>query len=348
MLTLQQRDSVPAGLEDLDDIAAIHRLVPEPTLIHLEGEKKQPLFVSVLLHGNEDTGFFALQKVLQKYRDRPLPRSLSIFIGNIEAARQGLRRLDGQPDYNRVWPGTDHPECDETRLMQQVVDAVAARKPFASIDMHNNTGKNPHYGCINYLDNRFQQLAVLFSRTVVYFQTPRGVQSMAMAQYCPAITVECGKPHLPHGVAHAFDFLDTVLHLEVIQDEPVHHQDIDIFHTVARVTIPDEVSFSFGDNGADIIFDPAIDNLNFSELPIGAELARVRAGSKATLQVWNDEGEEVGAEYLARVEDKIVLTTPVMPSMLTLDKKVIRQDCLCYLMERIDPDDEAFLLACQR
>jgi hypothetical protein len=24
----------------------------------------------------------------------------------------------------------------------------------------------------------------------------------------------------------------------------------------------------------------------------------------------------------------------VMPSMLTLDERVIRQDCLCYLMER--------------
>ena len=26
---------------------------------------------------------------------------------------------------------------------------------------------------------------------------------------------------------------------------------------------------------------------------------------------------------------------PVMPSMLTMDEQVIRQDCLCYLMERL-------------
>ena len=26
---------------------------------------------------------------------------------------------------------------------------------------------------------------------------------------------------------------------------------------------------------------------------------------------------------------------PVMPAMLTLDERVIRQDCLCYFMERL-------------
>ncbi len=339
MKTLRQIDSIPDGLLTLTDITRIWKIIPEPTLLHLQGRQKKPLFVSVLLHGNEDTGFLAVQKLLKKYQDRELPRSISIFFGNIEAARKGVRRLDGQPDYNRVWPGTELPECDETRLMQQVVDAMAARHPFASIDMHNNTGKNPHYGCINYLDHRFQQLAVLFSHIVVFFQTPKGVQSMAMAQLCPSITVECGKPHEPHGVQHALDFLDTVLHLESIPDQPLPPHEIDIFHTVARVTVPEAVSFSFGEKPADIVFAPDLDSLNFSELPIGTPIARVRPGSGAMLQAWGEDGNDVSAEYFAVVNDRIVLTEAVMPSMLTLDAKIIRQDCLCYLMERIDPDE---------
>jgi len=339
MTTLKQIDEIPDGLLTLTDITDIWKVVPEPTLLHLEGRRKNPLFVSVLLHGNEDTGFLALQKLLKKYRDRPLPRSISIFFGNIEAARKGVRRLDGQPDYNRVWPGTRLPESDETRLMRQVVDVMATRHPFASIDMHNNTGKNPHYGCINYLDHRFEQLAVLFSHIVVFFQTPKGVQSMAMARLCPSITVECGKPHEPHGVQHAFDFLDTVLHLEEIPNEPLPPHEIDIFHTVARVTVPEAVSFSFGEKPADIVFSSELDSLNFSELPIGTEIARVRPGSHAMLQAWDEEGNDVSAEFFAVVNDRIVLTEPVMPSMLTLDARIIRQDCLCYLMERIDPDE---------
>lgn len=62
----------------------------------------EPLFVSMLLHGNETTGLLAVQRLLDKYRDQPLPRALSVFVGNVEAARLGLRRLEGQPDYNRI------------------------------------------------------------------------------------------------------------------------------------------------------------------------------------------------------------------------------------------------------
>ena len=87
-------------------------------------------------------------------------------------------------------------------MMRQLVDLMRERDVFASIDVHNNTGLNPHYGCINKLDPQFFHLATQFSRTVVYFIRPKGVQSMAFADICPAVTVECGKPDRPHGAAH--------------------------------------------------------------------------------------------------------------------------------------------------
>ena len=83
----------------------LHRLLAGPTLIHLPGRRQPPLFISVLLHGNEDSGVVALQSVLRAYGQRLLPRALSILIGHVAAAREGLRRLDHQPDDNRVWPG---------------------------------------------------------------------------------------------------------------------------------------------------------------------------------------------------------------------------------------------------
>ena len=169
MLKLQELTAIPEGLLSIEKTTDLHTIMNQPTLLHLQGENKQPLFISVLLHANEDTSFFAIQTLLKRYQDRPLPRSLSIFFGNMAAAKEGVRRLDGQPDYNRVWPGTDHPECDETRLMQQVVDKIASKQPFASIDIHNNTGKNPHYGCIKNLKQSSLQLASLFSHIVVYF-----------------------------------------------------------------------------------------------------------------------------------------------------------------------------------
>ncbi|MDH5694526.1 MAG: succinylglutamate desuccinylase/aspartoacylase family protein, partial [Gammaproteobacteria bacterium] len=104
-----------------------------PTLLHLDGEKEQPLFVSVLLHGNEDVGLLAIQKILKKYQGQKLPRPVSVFIGNVQAAALGMRYLNGQQDYNRVWPGVEvEHDSDEHQMMREIVADIRTRKPFAS------------------------------------------------------------------------------------------------------------------------------------------------------------------------------------------------------------------------
>ncbi|MDD5393780.1 MAG: M14 family metallopeptidase [Thiothrix sp.] len=334
MLQLTELDSLPEGFFALNSPRELHTLMPNPTLLHLQGRREPCLFISVLLHGNEDTGFFAVQQLLRKYQGQVLPRSLSIFFGNVEAATFGKRRLDGQPDYNRVWPGTDMEDCDETRLMAQITEIMVEKNLFASIDVHNNTGKNPHYGCINVLDNRSLQLARLFSNIAVYFETPRGIQSMAMAQYCPAVTIECGKPGVAHGIEHVLEFLDAVLHLQDLSDHPLPPHDINLYQTVARVTLPEEYAFSFSNTAADIHLLPALDRYNFSELPAGTVFAHSNH-PQANLQAWDDENVEVSEHFFTREQGKICLKLPLMPAMLTLDESIIRQDCLCYLMKRL-------------
>ncbi len=336
MLTLL--DHLPDGLLDAD-ARQLAGLLPGPTLIHLPGRRAEPLFVSVLLHGNETTGLTAIQGLLRKYQGRELPRALSIFFGNVAAAAEGKRHLPGQPDYNRVWPGAaGSGDAPEQRMMQRVVDEMRERRVFASIDIHNNTGLNPHYGCINRLQPRFLQLARLFSRTVVYFIRPTGVQSMAFAELCPAVTVECGKPEHPFGADHARDFVDTCLHLEDLAETVPN--DVDLFHTVATVTLRPEVSAGFaapGETGPwDITFPSDLDRLNFRELPAGSVIARVlKDDDRLPLVVSDEQGRDVSATYLQVVDGELRLRRPVMPSMFTLDLEIIRQDCLGYLMERM-------------
>lgn len=335
MLTLNKITTIPEALYTLDDVTKLHTILPQPTLLHLEGRKTEPLFVSVLLHGNEDTGFFAIQKILKKYQGKTLPRSLMVFFGNIDAAKAGARRLDGQPDYNRVWPGTTQfQDSEEARLMSEVTEIVATQNPFASIDIHNNTGKNPHYGCINKLENDFLHLTSLFSRTVVFFETPKGVQSLAMAEHCPSVTIECGQPHLPKGIEHAAEFVDAVLHLNEFPEHPIHAQDIDVYHTVARVKIPENTSFSFSDTAASLKLDVALENDNFSELTSGAVFASTQ--NNAHFNVVDDDDNNRYEDFFTNDNGIIKLNKPMMPAMITLNEKIIRQDCLCYLMERIE------------
>ncbi|UCH47672.1 MAG: succinylglutamate desuccinylase/aspartoacylase family protein [Betaproteobacteria bacterium] len=330
-------DHIPAGFLEASS-GGLHQVIPGPTLIHLAGRKPDPLFVSVLLHGNEYTGLKAIQNVLGRYATGELPRALSLFVGNVQAAAFGLRRLDGQPDYNRIWPGAeetaDIAASPEYQMMGQVVDAMHQRGVFASIDVHNNTGLNPHYGCVNDLRPEFLHLATLFSHTVVYFLRPVGVQSAAFAKICPAVTLECGKPGDAAAEEHATRFIEAVLHLDHFPEKPLATGDFNLFHTVATVKVDDERSFSFGEVEADLQLDPQIDHMNFRELDVGTCFGTVADGSPMPLVALAEDGSDVTTDYFEVRDSKLLLSRGAMPSMLTLDERIIRQDCLCYLMER--------------
>lgn len=332
---LNEIDYLPEGFLTAG-VNELFNLLGKPTLIHLPGEITEPLFVSTLLHGNEDTGFYALQTLLKKYQDKSLPRSLSIFIGNPEAAAENMRRLERQVDFNRIWPGTHEDFLAEAHMMKNITDIMRDKNVFLSVDIHNNTGRNPHYGCINVLDKRYLALAGLFGNIVVYFTSPKGVQSAAFAELCPAVTLECGRSGQIDGIEHAVNYLETCLNLK---QHPTHIPDhINLFHTVARVTIPDGYSFGFSDD-ATINLHPEIEMHNFVELQPGEVLATVEPESSAYLQAFDESEREIGREFFEYTGNDIAIKKPVMPSMLTKDTTVIRQDCLCYLMEKISIPD---------
>ena len=332
-MILNELTELPEGFLQADH-KSMAELFKAPSLIHLQGKNKQPLFISTLLHGNEDSGLKALQLLLKKYDSQALPRSLSIFIGNIDAAAADVRHLPNQPDYNRVWPGCDHQDCDETRMMKKVVEIMQQRQPFASIDLHNNTGRNPHYGCVNRLSPQYLQLARLFSRTVVYFTSPKGVQSEAFAGFCPAVTLECGKVGELDGIEHAARFIETTMQLEHLPDHVP--SDIDLFHTVARIVITDDIEFSF-DGSGDLILDGSIELFNFKEIHQGTKFARTN-NAKAIFSVLDEQEKNVYDDFFSLEDNHIVLNKTVMPSMFTKNTEVIRQDCLCYIMERLQHD----------
>ncbi len=325
--------ALPSGFLDIG-ARDLHNLLKQPTLIHLPGRREPPLFVSILLHGNETVGLHAMQRLLKQYRDRELPRALSLFVGNVAAAAAGVRRLPDQPDYNRVWPGGDGNGTPEHALLSRVLETMRRKGVFASIDLHNNTGLNPHYACINRLEPEFLQLATLFSRTVVYFTRPTGVQSLAFAPLCPAVTVECGRTGEQRGIEHASNYVEACLRLATLPSHPLSPRDIDLFHTVATVKIPDDVRFGFDAPDVELDLPGDIERLNFHELAAGTTFARARCRNEPLLEVRDEQGNERYDDYFHHQGDRILLRRTVMPAMLTRNEQAIRQDCLGYFMER--------------
>ncbi|MDT8409886.1 MAG: M14 family metallopeptidase [Wenzhouxiangellaceae bacterium] len=314
---------------------ALARHLDGPTLIHLPGRKPDPLFVSVLQHGNEVSGWDAIRRLLSgRYQRDPLPRSLVLFIGNVRAAEQHKRHLPDQPDMNRCWPGSVIDANGWQPMLADLTRHVRALKPFASIDIHNNTGENPHYAAVNRIEAQRLNLASRFSRTVVFFTEPTGVQSDAFGQFCPAVTLECGRPNRLGGTDHAMAFVENILNMDSLSTELPHPEDLDLFQVTTVVRVPERHSFTFNGDPADLRFEPRLDQMNFNELPPGTRLARTR-GNGHSLHAVDIEGVENTASWFQVVDGELVTRRPAMPAMLTTDHDAIRQDCLCYLMERI-------------
>lgn len=340
-MELLELDHLPDGLLERP-ASALHQQLQGPTLIHLPGRDPRPLFVSVLQHGNEITGWEAVRRLLKShYQYDELPRSLSVFIGNVQAARHRLRRLDDQPDFNRCWPGTHKPDNLYSPMFHQVIERMRELNPIACVDIHNNTGLNPHYAAVNVIRSDFLRLASLFSSKVVYFTMPRGTLSNAFARFCPSVTLECGQAGEVHGTDHSMAFLETCLHLEEVARKPIDAELVHLYHMVATVSVPDDVLFGFGKLPTDVAFIEDLDQFNFKELETGVSFGAVNLDHAAPVKATDIDGRDVTNRYFRFDRGQVETIKPLMPSMLTLDRRVIQQDCLCYLMERIHYESHA-------
>ncbi len=327
MLTIL--NSLPEGILTLP-AEQLHTQLSGPTLIHLPGERQPAMFISVLLHGNEHSSWEALRRLLMDYENKSLPRALSIFIGNVDAARMNQRFIQGQPDFNRIW-GSKHEPAHP--IMQQVLDEMRTRGVFFSVDVHNNTGKNPHYACVNRIDDRFLYLASLFSPSVVYFLKPEGVQSLAFAELCPAVTVECGLSGEASGTVHVIEFLQACLVIDAFPTKSLDLSSLGVYHTVAVAKIPGQYSLGIDDPSCDISLDGHVEQYNFAHLQAGASIGSVKEGTTQPLSVMSEDGRDVSDLFVTVEAGRIVLRKALIPAMFTLDVNTIKKDCLCYFME---------------
>lgn len=325
-------ESLPAGLLERDT-SALHEVLDGPALIHLPGALAEPLFVAVLLHGDENTGWLAVRKLLRGPAGcGALPRALSLYIGNVRAARTSERFLDGQPDFNRIWKDTPaNAHLPERAHARRVVAEMERRGVFACIDVHNNSGRNPHYACVSRLDPRFIGLARRFSRRVLYFRIPETVLTEAFSGLCPSVTLECGRPGDDYGVAHVREYLAGCLRLRELPCAACDDAGTELFRLVAAIKVRGSCAFGPG-AAADVEFIPGLDAFNFRALPAGTLLGWVRRPGRGGLDVRDEAGRDVGRELLRIEGGEIRTAVPLMPSMFTTSVQAVAQDCLGYLM----------------
>ena len=99
-------------------------------------------------------------------------------------------------------------------MARELVDALNKREFFAAVDLHNNTGHNPHYSVITDLTAENLGLAYLFSDKAVHVEEPNTVLAHAVANLCPVVTLELGPVSDPACDDRAYDYLKRCLELD--------------------------------------------------------------------------------------------------------------------------------------
>jgi len=335
---VKQLNSLPNGLLNLT-ADQLYTKIDNHTLVHLKGKIERPVFISILQHGDEYTGWDALKDYLNNHQ-HVLPRSLSILFGNVEAARYNVRQLDNQPDFNRSWPSHLKPNYPIAQAMQEITDIMQQRHPFASVDIHNNSGRNPHYSGINCLNEEFLNLASLFSDTMIYFTSPYGIQSGAFAKFCPSVTVECGLSGASDGTEQTHTFLELLLSQSNLLQVPgiLEHQKVYKIHATVKVKKEIDISFEQHHHGFMLVRD--LDILNFHPIDTGEEFGRLSqklADDKIMpFIVTDNKNNDITDQYFTINGDEICSNNHFVPSMITQNIKAIRNDCLCYIMQPIN------------
>lgn len=330
-IRLDRLTELPERLSEIE-VRDIKSVFPHPTLIFIQGEKEPALFISTLLHGNETTSFSVLQHLQRTLSGKTPERSLIIFVGNVDAASLGVRHLDNAPDFNRIWSQGDTPYH---RMTEEILSEVRHRGLFASVDIHNNTGKNPVYGCVNALRSADLQLAEIFAPVGVYYLNPPTTQSIAFSHICPAVTVECGVSNDPEGLASAIRLVETVMAMDHFDSRPPSDFNVELYQTIGRVLIAPDANFSFGVGYTDLHLRGDLESLNFKHLAAGDFWANTTR-KEMPLKVVDEHNTDLTDHFFTQDNGEIRLTRNALPSMVTLDRNVIRQDCLCYLMTPLD------------
>ena len=99
------------------------------------------------------------------------------------------------------------------------------------------------------------------------------------------------------------------------------------------VRVKKNVSFGFGPGEPELRFDPALDRHNFRKLEPGTVLGET--SHEMPLEMIDEAGEDVAGHYFMTGGGRLQLRKEAVPAMLSLDPRIVRQDCLCYLMERL-------------
>ena len=305
-----------------------------PVAIEIPGkDTSRCRVVSVLIHGNEPSGFFAVYEFIKK-EVQPVT-NLSIVISSIRAAKVppvfSHRVVPGEFDLNRRFGVLD---CHNrvTELARHITEYIRSLCPEVIIDLHNTSGNGPAFS-VSISDHPvIRQVATLFSEQMIVTQLNVG-SLMEQNFNCPVVTVECGGAEDP--VAHrcALDGLLKFSQLSLRTEQS--ELPMKVYMHPVRVKAVEGVSLTYerqenSDFDLTLLFD--IEKFNNNVLPIGASIGWVGRELADCLTAIDDFGYQVVHNFFAVKDNQIIAKQALQIFMATARRDIALSDCLFYVV----------------
>ena len=302
-----------------------------PVVFDLSNSSAPPLFVSVLLHGNETSGWNAVRSFLsERIKHSQRIPSLVLLVGNVHAAARAMRSLDNQVDFNRIW---DKGESDEQLWAEEVFNYVKQKRPQFALDLHNFSGPNPHHSVIT--DGRSATLdaAIAFSPLAIFAQLPKGILTRKFSELCTSLTLELGMPEDPESEARAEHYLNSLTNGAISNN--AKSKELRVLRNKIRVVVDQTNGYSTPD--LEPILHPNFAQFAFETVEAGTVMARIKKPTSRLRAIASDSSD-VSQEYLQHDEARgeISLRKNVIISMYTRDSLIAIQDCVCYFLEPLE------------
>jgi succinylglutamate desuccinylase len=332
-------DSIPDFFYELNQENVLDYL-DEMSLFYQKGDLDKTVVLSTMLHGNETSGLFAIQKFLKSILPTSNQPSYMILLGNPKAFHQNKRLVENQLDRNRIWQLDG--EHEDHELSKQVIEKLINFPLVCAIDIHNNTGKNPYFCCVNRLDKKTLGMASLFEADALFFENPSTAFTTFMGRFCPSVTLECGMSGDAVGVEKAFKFISSSVVKAVNEGFLEQKFTHSVFKSFGKFRIPESTNIVFKKREKPNIFKETnlvwffddLEKFNLKLVPTGEKIGEI-LGSKDQVRIESEFSEDLFEELFELKGTEIIVKHEFYAAMVTKNVEVAKSDCFFYFLKKV-------------
>lgn len=316
----------------------------QPCAIEFTMDENLPWRIaSVLVHGNEPSGFIAAFEFLKK-NITPVC-NFSIIISSIRAAKWEPvfthRFVPGEYDLNRRFglhrSGAKDVHDTVSELAQHITEYIRSKSPSLIVDFHNTSGDGPPFAVSVQDTESIQAIAANFTDDMII--THLVVGSLMEQEFgCPVITLECGGATQRHSHEVALSGLLTLAEqaeFTAKQQHPIRR-----YYHPTRIEALPGLSLSYGKNinhEVNITLIDTIERCNRDIIPANTLLGWLNRPLDDCL-VAVSETNAVDITTIFVCEDSGLYTrVPLKMFMATPRSDLALSDCLFYVVEATNP-----------